>query len=312
MSVQNSVEDVRSAHGTTAVATYDVLADLRAIKAEYDSSRSVFVDGAHMAVLLRGLGAMASDLIEIQRLSAGLPDDPTLPFRKSRNGRFLIDNARGRIERLEFQPFVLSADEDFVRYDSGIVREFAEIGDDLQLNTALQALLRFKAFVVGDLGIAHRPALDYDSPNWVCTLFHLRTVTTPELIGEPALEGVHSDGVDHTMTTMLGAENMSGDSAVTYIHDMRERNAIRWNEVDPDLRVGRYQHRHPLDTMLVVDHEFKHSLSPVIAVDADRVSTRDMLVFFTRKPTLPGHISHPHDSLRRHETLPMSILPIRS
>ncbi len=61
-----------------------------------------------------------------------------LPFRKSRNGRFCFDFDRAQIERLEFQPFVLSVEEDFIRYDSGKVRHFRGINDDLQLNTAFR------------------------------------------------------------------------------------------------------------------------------------------------------------------------------
>ncbi|MEV0358075.1 2OG-Fe dioxygenase family protein [Nocardia sp. NPDC050697] len=305
---QNFVDGVLATPGAAAA---DVVAELTEIKAEYERHRAIFVGGERMSRLLRGLGASDSDLAALQRASTDLPDDPTLPFRKARNGRYFFDNRAGRIDRLEFQPFVLSADEDFVRYDSGQIRQFAEIGADLQSNRALQGLLRFKAFVVDGLDIAHRPKLDYGSANWVCTLFHLRTVTTPALTGEPALEGVHSDGVDHTMTTMLGAENMTDDSARTFIHDMRETNAIGWDEVDPALRIGQYQHRRFLDTLLVVDHEFKHSLSPVLAADTSRVATRDMLVFFTRKPTVPGHVSHRHDSLRRHATLPLSVPPVR-
>ncbi|MFC3965308.1 2OG-Fe dioxygenase family protein [Nocardia jiangsuensis] len=296
--------------GPAARAVRGAITEMAEIRAEYARNRSIFVEGERMARLLRGLGACDADLEALQRASTDLPDDPTLPFRKSRNGRFVFDNDAGRIDRLEFQPFVLSADEDFVRYDSGRIRKFAEIRD-LQANPALRGLLRFKAFVVDGLDIARRPKLDYDSANWICTLFHLRTVTTPELLGEPALEGVHSDGVDHTMTTMLGAENMTDGSACTFIHDMGETNAVAWDEVDPKLRVGRYQHRSFLDTLLVVDHEFKHSLSPVRAADAARVATRDMLVFFTRKPTVPGHISNRHDSLRRHETLPLSVPLVR-
>ncbi|KAJ5889083.1 hypothetical protein N7495_009124 [Penicillium taxi] len=117
-----------------------------------------------------------------------------------------------------------------------------------------------------------------------CTLFNLRTVTNKDLVGEPALEGVHSDGVDFTMTTFLGSENMTSDSAVTFLHDMRAKNALRWDEVNPVHTMGSYQHRDFLDTLLFVDHERKHSLSPVHAVDPAWPATRDMLIFFTRKP----------------------------
>jgi hypothetical protein len=293
--------------GASAATLAHPFAELVDVKADYLRNRAVFIDGHRMATMLTGLGASAKDFEPIRQLGQGLPADPTLPFRKSKNGRFYFDAERRTIDRLEFQPFILSAEENFVRHDSGQVRRFAEIDDDLQQNSVLQALLRFKAFMVDSLDIAHRPKLDYTSRSWVCTLFHLRTVTTPDLLGEPALEGVHSDGVDHTMTTLLASENMTDDSAMTSIHDMRERNGIRWNEVAPELVVGRHQHRAFLDTLLVVDHEFKHSLSPVKAVDARRTSTRDMLVFFTRKRTTAGHPSFPYDSLRRHSLLPMSI-----
>src|SRR5204863_9254361 len=130
-----------------------------------------------------------------------------------------------------------------VRHDSGQLRSFDEIQDDLQLNSALQALFALKFLVVHDVAVARRPCLDYNSDRWICTLFNIRTVTNAELLGEPALEGVHSDGVDHTMCTFLGSTNMTADSAVTLIHDMREGNAKRWNETDPQLLLGRERHR---------------------------------------------------------------------
>ena len=273
----------------------------------YNQDRSVFIPGAHMRELLKELGASDADLDAIQHVSDDLPEDPTLPFRQSKNGRFCYDFDKKVIFRGEFQPFVLSAEEDFVRHDSGQARRFAEIGNDLQLNSALHALLRFNAFMVQGLDIVPRTGLDYTRNRWVCTLFNLRTITTTQLVGEPALEGVHTDGVDHTMTTLLGSRNLRDDSAVTFIHDMREKNATRYDQVDPNLVINRYQHRHFLDTVLIADHQRKHSLSPVMGRDDQQRSTRDMLIFFTRKPAAPGHVSYPHDSLRRHVALPLCI-----
>jgi hypothetical protein len=283
------------------------------VRAAYEAERWVFIPGRQMIPLLTALGADERDMNTIRGLHASLSDDPTLPFRKSRNGRFRIDPSGDEVTRLEFQPFVLTADEDFVRHDSGHVRAFAEISHDLQTNTVLQALLRFQTAIIDTVTVEPRPKLDYSSPSWVCTLFHLLTVTTPNMVGEPALEGVHADGVDHTMTTMLGSRNTSPDSAITFVHDARERNGIRYHQADSQLLFGSCQHRHFLDTLLVVDHERKHSVSPVWAEDPDHTATRDMLVFFTRKPTTPDHVSHPYDSLVRHRDLPCSfaIQPVR-
>ncbi|GCE00807.1 2OG-Fe dioxygenase family protein [Embleya hyalina] len=260
-----------------------------------------------MAKLLIDMGAHEHDLEGIKQVSDGLSSDPTLAFRRTRNGRFCFDMENRCIYRMSAQPFVLTAEEDFVRHDSGVIRIFDEIEDDLQSNTALQALLIFKALVVDGVAVAPRPYLDYSAAQWVCTLFSIRTVTVPELLGEPALEGVHSDGVDHTMTTLLGSRNMAPTSAVTFLHDPAETNGTPWDAVDPGLRLGSYQHRDFLDTVLIADHERKHSLSPVFAVREEEAATRDMAIFFTRRPAIAGHVSYPHDALVPHEKRPVSV-----
>lgn len=282
------------------------VSDIMDVRSEYLRSRWTFVDGARMIPLLGALGATDEDFERLKRVSGELRSDPTLPFRKTRNGRICLDPRTRRGYRLEAQPFILSREEDFVRHDSETLRSFDEIQNDLQLNTALQAMLIFKFLVIHGIDIARRPRLDYGRAEWICTLFSIRTVTSPELLGEPALEGVHSDGVDHTMTTFLSSRNMTADSAQTFLHDMREVNGNRWHETDPELIRGRAQHRDFLDTLLIVDHEYKHSVSPVYPIDDTEPADRDMLIFFTRKPAEEGHVSFRYDSVTPHRTLPMS------
>lgn len=285
----------------------EAVTEIKVIQERYARDKAAFVKGGHLIEILSALGSTPESLAAFRHVSEGLSPDPTLPFRKTRNGRFCLDTASGRGYRTEFQPFLLTADEDFVRHDSGQLRSFAEIGNETQLNPTFQALLIFKLLVVGDLEITHRPGLDYDSGKWICTAFQTRTITTPELTGEPALEGVHSDGVDHTMTVLLGCENMTEDSAVTRIHDMREQNGARWSDVDPELVIGSWQHSDFLDTILLVDHERKHSVSTVELWAGTKSAQRDMLVLFTRKPALPGHVSHRYDSIAPHPTLPVEL-----
>ena len=279
--------------------------ELKRLRESYIEERVAFVPGHTMKEILAEMGATDGDFTELERVSGSLPPDPTLPFRRSRNGRFAIDFESRQIKRTEYQPFILSKEEDFVRHDSGKIREFRAIQDDLQLNAAFQGLLRFKAYVIDGVVIDGRPKLNHTSRVWVSTVFNLRTVTTPDLLGEPALEGVHSDGVEHTMTTLLGHANMSPDSAETYIHDVKEVNGTPNAHANRDLILGKVQHRSFLDTLLIVDNERKHSLSPVRAVDSARSATRDMLIFFTRRPTEPGHPTHPYDSLTPHREMPM-------
>ena len=158
-------------------------------------------------------------------------------------------------------------------------------------------------------GVKHkqRPKLDYDTNKWICTLFNLRTVTQRDILGEPALEGVHSDGVDVTMTTLLGRTNMTDNSAVTFLHTMDEVNGTRWNATNPKNLLGQVQHKDFLDTLILFDHERKHSLSPVWAVDVSKPALRDMLIFFTRKPVVKEHPTYPYDALNDHEGMPMTV-----
>lgn len=182
----------------------NITSKLNNLKKSYIENRFLFIQGHEMEKILLSFGAKQDDFILIQEVSNHLADDPTLPFRKSKNGRFEINFQENKINRLKFQPFILSKEEDFVRHDSGMVRYFRGIGDDLQLNSVFQALLKFKAFMIQNVETKRRKDLDYSTNRYVSTVFNLRTITTPNLLGEPALEGIHSDGVDHTMTVLLG------------------------------------------------------------------------------------------------------------
>lgn len=287
------------------------LAEINKIRESYVRERAAFVKSAQMIDILAALGSTPESLARLRHLSEDLAPDPTLPFRRTRSGRFCLDTETGKAHRTEFQPFILTEGEDFVRHDSGMVRSFAEISNEVQQNRTFQALLVFQHLVANGVDIVRRPGLDYESGNWICTVFHVRTTTTGELSGEPALEGVHSDGVDHTMTVLLGCENMTSDSAATRLHDQRERNATRWPDANPKLIVGEWRHSDFLDTILIVDHERKHSVSAVVREDLARCARRDMLVLFTRKPALPGHASHKFDSIAPHPSAPVSIsLPL--
>jgi hypothetical protein len=209
------------------------------------------------------------------------------------------------VRRLEFQPFVLSAAEGFVRHDSGQLRRFRGIQDEVQWNTAFQALIRLKAFVTSGVNVNPRPMVDVNSKKLVTTVFHLRTVTNQRDIGHPAIEGVHSDGVEHTMTTFVGSENMRQDSAVSLILNNAHPNGVSFHDVDKQLVLGAAQHREPFDTLLIADSERKHAVSEVFAKDPEQPATRDMLVVFTRHPFAEGHPTFPFDSLQGHQEIPL-------
>ncbi|TVY40476.1 hypothetical protein LSUB1_G003288 [Lachnellula subtilissima] len=127
---------------------------------------------------------------------------------------------------------------------------FDEAPTDMQGNTVVQALMIFKALIFQGVRVNPRDRQDYSSTSWICNMFDASTHTDKKsgIQGEPALEGVHSDGSDHKMTVFLGSSNMRPDSAVTYIHDNRETTRIQMCETNPTLIKGGYN----IDTSLIV------------------------------------------------------------
>lgn len=288
-------------------AFYEAVAQIMKIREQYIQDRSVFVRGQDILPILLGLGASHEDIMTLPSTSDYLESDPTLSFRTSANSRFCFDWDTKSVRRIENQPFMLSVDEDFDRFDSGKIRNFNEIKADIGLNSAFLALLIFKAMMVNGIDVARRADLNYDVNKWVCVAFSVRTHTTPDVLGEPALEGVHSDGVDHTLVTFLGAKNMTSNSAATFLHSMDEVTGIAQRESSPLKIVGHNRHGAFLDTMMIVDHERKHSLTAVYAEDKTATATRDVLILFTRRPYLKTHPAASLDSLKAHATLGVEV-----
>lgn len=190
---------------------------------DYTQKRFVFIEGEKMREILKYFDATDTDIQELETSGNSLKDDPTLPFRKSSNGRFLLNFDNDKISRLSDQPFTLSEKEGFKREDAGQLRYFQTLSEKVQQNKAFQALLRFQAAVFHNVEVENCEDLQTDTDHWVSTVFQLRTITTPELLGEPAKEGVHNDGVEHVMTTLLYTENIVEESAISSIHLMSEK-----------------------------------------------------------------------------------------
>jgi hypothetical protein len=168
-----------------------------------------------------------------------------------------------------------------------------------------QLLMTFKAYIIDGVDIKNRKNLYLEYDKWVSTVFQLRTITTPTLMGEPAMEGVHSDGVEHTMTTYIYGENMTRNSAFSQLHFQEQKTGIAWDKVDARFVVDEFQHKHFLDTLLIVDSELKHTVSPVNSFDSDKNALRDMIIFFTRRPKAKEHSTFAYDSLNLHPEIPL-------
>jgi hypothetical protein len=279
------------------LSKYDAYHLIDQIRSEYIDQRAVFVPGKIVESILKFLGVDDLDLADLKAANENLKSDPTLPFRLSRNGRFISDSANLKTYSGVQQPFVLTASEDFVRHDSGQRRIFEPLTQGLTNNRAFRELLALKMAIVSDVPVRERVGLDYESTRSITTVFSLRTVSTPEQIGEPAMEGVHSDGVDHTMTVFLAADNLTELSGITRLHDIGVSSGIDWRAVLGTDIIDQVRHSNFLDTLIVVDNERKHSVTALFPQNVAITATRDMLIFFTRKPVVSAHPSEGIDSI---------------
>jgi hypothetical protein len=261
----------------------------------------IFIEGEVLIPILKGIGAKEEDFEKLKKVSHHLDPDPTVNYRTLRSGRFSVDTRAGTIERLERQPFILTTAENYKRHDSDIPRDFGDFDENHQNNTVVQAMLVLKAWVTQNVPVLARPGLDYHRDTVLTEIFNVHTFTDKDIQGYPALEGVHQDGSDHTMTVMLGSSNITADSGITFVHARDETTGVQTPETRMELLKGRYQHRDFLDTLLFTDSSFKHSVTPVYARDSSQPSYRDMFVIFSRKPRSAMHGSGLPDSLEPHE-----------
>ncbi|CAH0054551.1 unnamed protein product [Clonostachys solani] len=288
---------------------YQAIFSIMALREKYLRDGYIFVRGEDMIPILKGLGALDEDFEPFGNLGDLTSPDPTVNYRAITSGRYCVDSETRTIQRLESQDYVLTLEEDYKRHDSGIPRMFDDTPPDMQSNTVIHTLMLFKTLVYQGVPITPRDNLNYYTPKWICTLFNIRVTTAPELgiFGEPALEGVHTDGSDHTMTVFLNCSNMHPESGITFMHDNKETTGVQLQDTNPALIRGRVHHQKRLDTLMFVDHDTKHSVTPVHQLDPAHPATRDMLIVFTRKPKLEGHVSGFLDSVKLNATSPFHL-----
>ncbi|KAJ5154467.1 Protein of unknown function DUF2257 [Penicillium coprophilum] len=284
---------------------YRAVAKILEFRTIYMQEKRIFIKGEALIPVLQGLGARHDDFEHMRLISDLLGKDPTVDYRTIGLGQFALDPEKCEAMRLEDQVFALTEEENYKRNDLGFVWDFPPLSSEFQHNTVVQALFVFKSIMMQRFPVDRRQGLDYDSDSWICNCFNVRTFTKNDIQRHPALEGVHEDGGDHTMTVLLHSENLRKDSGVTLFHDNSETTGISGYEAEPGLIVDRFQHRHYLDTLMFADNSYKHSVSPVHQSREENRAVRDMLVLITRKPKLPGHPSKIMDSMGPNRRIPL-------
>ncbi|KAJ6075687.1 2OG-Fe dioxygenase-domain-containing protein [Penicillium canescens] len=286
---------------------YRALADITTLRNKYIQKRAIFVQGEILRSIVVAFGATEHDIEALRQPSDDLGQDPTRPARRINSSWFSFDYEAQNIRRLRNQAFKLTEGDGLEGSDAGLSRNFREVGERLQHNTAVQALMVFKALMMYGMEVTKRQNLDYSANHWICNFSNVRVIIDERNDGVVTPEGVHADGSDHTMTVFLGSKNTTAGSGITYVHDKKETTGLPIHKTNPALVNHRFHHRHFLDTVLLADNEVQHSLTSLHQADLSKEATRDMLFFLTRKPRVAGHDSGMVDATESHPSLPMQI-----
>lgn len=277
------------------------------IKKEYKNNKYVFIPQNVVINLIKQLGAEEKDINTLIEYGDYLAQDPTLSFRHSRTGRYLFDNDIETISRLEYQPFVLSEEDGFIREDSGAQRHFRALDDRWQSNTAYQALLKLKMLLIQGNTFTPRHLTDQQSPKSISTVFHLRLIAQPDSLSELSIEGVHKDGVDHTMIVMMNKHNVKDNTGALRVHSPQEAIGTPWQEINPENVLYEHNNAQYLDVLLIADNELNHSGTPIFTHDNKNQAYQDFMVLLSRYPTVDTHPSHKFDSMNAHPDLPLTL-----
>ncbi|WP_043767387.1 2OG-Fe dioxygenase family protein [Algiphilus aromaticivorans] len=174
-------------------------------------------------------------------------------YRRRRHAVFRVDSD-GSSLRLPRQPHYQS--RDYNPLNGGIQRWFSPVEADTADGPVTTALLALCAQCFG--------ALTPDTSDWHVEMHQFRIEAARELAGQPTPEGVHRDGVDYVLVTLIGRHNVASGS--THIQG-------------PDgTPLGSFTLTEAGDSVLLDDHRVLHGVTPIVPIDDNSPAWRDALV----------------------------------
>ncbi|WP_281167586.1 2OG-Fe dioxygenase family protein [Ahrensia kielensis] len=179
-------------------------------------------------------------------------------YRLRRHATFSAARSGGPVQLEQHQPHYQTTN--YNSLNGGVKRHFAPVKHETVENLALKAILTFCSRTFGSLS----PLND-----WHIELHQFR-ILAKENAGKPTPEGVHQDGVDFVMMSLISRESVIDGE--TRVHD------LNGNEV------ARFTLTKPMETVLVNDRRVAHGVTPILPAKVGVSGYRDMLVVtFKRK-----------------------------
>ncbi len=187
-------------------------------------------------------------------------------FRYRRFNYFYYHPSKDILQVMEKVPFFQPAEDN--EYAGGINREFPPLKKRTIENKFMLELIKFSFAQTPD---AKKKEL-LDSP-WKVEVHLVRVIASAEELGEPTPEGIHRDGGESGFVYLMNRQNAKGGESAVYDND---KNLIT-----------RFTLTKPMDTMIFLDPDVMHSVSPIHPIDPTQPAIRDVFLFgFFHEPTL--------------------------
>lgn len=174
-------------------------------------------------------------------------------YRLRRYSHFELNPENLQLIQLAHGPYQQSATVNVL--NGGIQRYFDPCTPSFCNSPVLTRLLK----IVGNgLSQIIRPG------SWDIKLHPYRIRTSPTMIGNPAPEGRHRDGVTFIMTMMINRHQIQGGESQIYSNDGKELTTVILKNRG--------------DIILSDDRATMHAVSPITIIDTDSDGFRDVLV----------------------------------
>jgi len=187
-------------------------------------------------------------------------------FRWRRFNYFYYHPQEDTLEVMPDVPFFQPAEEN--SYAGGINRTFSPLEQNTTDNKFMQELIKFSFWQTPeskDKKMANKP--------WKVEVHLVRVIASAKELGEPTPEGIHRDGGESGFVYLMNRQNAKGGESAVYDND---KNLIT-----------RFTLTKPMDTMIFLDPDVMHSVSPIHPIDPTQPAIRDVfLVGFFYEPTL--------------------------
>lgn len=298
--------------------------DILLLKDNLSSNGWLHLSSKEMIASLKFFGATTVDLCRVADPTSSPHsqlwfNEPLLPWKRTQASRFILR----KMENVSSDP-ESSEDRDnnddvfkFEGYDSNsVVRyevdkkqvDFGEYWKDAtsnvrsweplhewyasEKNSVYMAYQKLSHFLI-DPNMAPAPGSVANSNLYVSDHFCIRITKRPQdsEMAQPSPEGVHHDGSDIIMITLMNRENVEEGTGQSRVWNSEQPSGPYLEKTFENIKhkcLGNFEMMQPYETLLAIDSKVKHEARGIKPKLKNVECTRDVTVHWTRTPRISG------------------------